>query len=176
MPLEALSLAQLTSDWGSSPRRGMLIDVRDVARGLLASPTSPEAVSASHQLAMQLGDTGAPELCFAVVEHRQQFQLSNEQHDRLEAHRRMALLDLGLATAKHGDIQLRSIVQEVEIDLRPVAVFRQTLLEPVGGSLDTVVELAIRLAAIRVDLLPRPEAMTVAAVLALPHPGPATES
>lgn len=170
MALEIQGLAELSRVWGGAPKKGMFIDVVAVARGLRAEPTSDEAVRASVQLAMQLGDTGAQELCVIVAEHRQRFGLAPAHWASLEAHRRLALLDLGLAVSEQRTLPVAAIVQHTIVDPEPVCAFREAFLEPLGGSLDRCVELAIRLCALRVELLDRPRPIEIESVLALAHP------
>jgi hypothetical protein len=173
MPLEWMTLAALTETWGNAPRKGMFLDLPATARGLLAPPTSREAVDATRWLAMQLGDTGAPELCVAVVSHRQRFGLPPGDWAALEVHRRLALLDLGLATLEAPDVPNRLIVQYSLVDPVRVQAFLASFLAPLGGSFEQAVELAIRLAALRLEAIPRPAPLTIKRVLALPHPADA---
>lgn len=170
MALDIQSLESLTKSWGAAPKKGMFIDVIAVARGLRAHPTSDEAVRASVQLAMQLGDTGAQELCVMVVDHRESFGVSVDQWASLEPHRRLALMDLGLATAESPSLPITQLVQRTVVDPTVAEAFRRDFLQPLGGSLERCVELAIRLCALRVGLLERPSSLEIETVLSLANP------
>ena len=114
--------------------------------------------------------TGAPELCVAVVAHRQQFDLSPVDRAKLEAHRRLALLDLGLAEAHFPNPPIGQIEHFTSVDEARTRAFLDELLAPIGGSLERAVDLAVRLTALRQGLLPRPTPLTLEHVLALPEP------
>ena len=166
MPLEIMSLAELAESWGTAPSKSVFVDPRAVARGL-RSESRGELTAAAAQLAMLFGDTGAPELCVLVVEHASAIVGSAAG---LESHRRLALMDLGLAEPTSPSIPLADVVGHTAVEEGPVAVFLREILAPLDGSLPHAIEFALRLVALRAGLVPRPDPLDVETVLALPDP------
>jgi hypothetical protein len=170
MALEWMTLEALAASWGSAPRMAAFRDLTATARGLRAPPASAEAVEASYWLAMQFGDTGAPELCLVLVAHRQQFDLAPRDRARLEAQRALALLSLGLGTTEDPNPRIAEIELATRVDESRTRAFLDELLAPLGGSLERATELAFRLVAVRQGLCPRPDPMTIESLLAMPDP------
>jgi hypothetical protein len=170
MALDWMTLEALTASWGAAPKMAAFRDLAATARGLRAPPAAAEAVEASYWMAMQFGDTGAPELCVIVVAHRQQFELAPRDRGRLEAQRAFALLSLGLGTTPDPHPRIADIERVTKIEEPRVQAFLDDLLAPVGGSLERAVDLAFRLLALRQGVCPRPAHLTIESVLALPDP------
>jgi len=153
---EAMRLHADLARAGWRPSPGWASTVEPAYRALAAGATGLEAASAWAELAMMLGDTGAPGLGLLAVLHAEAGLPDGVEDRRLAAHRDLFLLDLGLgATAAPGAIPLAKLGEPgfVAVAHPRLAGWLADELARFGGSLERAARFALRLAAVRTGVV-----------------------
>jgi hypothetical protein len=105
-------------------------------------------------LALMLGDSGMPELCFFVCRHARSLPRTSAEDQRLAAHEALCALDLGFGSLELGGA--------VHVDAALVEEWLGAQLQPFDGSLERAAVFCLCLAALRTEAVIGPSAPTVA--------------
>jgi hypothetical protein len=125
-----------------SPNASWASSLKEPVRSLL---TGARHIPSWATLAMMLGDTHAPGLCFLVCEHARRLTRKAAEKELLSAHQALAALDLGLAASASGGA--------VRVDREPVTAWLHRQLQPFDGELERAATFCLCLAATRTGLL-----------------------
>ena len=173
---EPIILEELMHSWaGASPLTGHRRDtVATACAGLLPGAALPDALGACSELAMLFGDSGAPELCIvlsyrgiALADGLSDSEAEESETSRFLRHVLLALSDLGLSRPTDDQQRAEESPSPSEDDS---SVWIRGFLAPVGGSLEAGAGFAARLAAVRAELVPRPDPLSLEAVRSLALP------
>jgi hypothetical protein len=146
------------ADW--RPRVGWASTLRAPYEALASGARGLDAVAAWCDVAMMMGDTGAPELALVVCLHAEAELPEGFDHRRLAAHRDLCLLDLRLTrTTAPGPFRLAEIGNPGVVEDHPgeLAAWLARALVPWGGDLARAAHHALRVAAVRTGVIDGPD-------------------
>lgn len=156
MPLDPSPILACAENW--RPSKGWASTLKGPYEALSAGAKGLDAVMAWCEVIMMMGDTRGAPLAMIVCLHAATELPAGVEDRRLDAHRHLCLLDLGLATAP-GPVALKDLGEPQTVSQHPgdLEAWTMRALAPFDGDLARAAWFALRLAACRTRIIVGPE-------------------
>jgi hypothetical protein len=140
------------------PRPAWASTLREPYAALVEGVRGFDAAKAWAEVAMMMGDTHAAPLCLVICVHAERELGDGVEDRRLGAHRQLAMLDLGLASAP-GPVKIAELGNPGTVDeqVGSLEAWLARALAPFHGDLKRAAWFALRLACVRTGVLDGPE-------------------
>ena len=142
--------------WRPSPK--WISTLQPAYEALTSGATSFDATAAWANVAMMMGDTRGAPLALICCIHAATLLPAGVEDRRLDAHRDLCLLDLGLGSAP-GPVRIAALGEPGTVEAAPAQLesWLARALIPFDGDLARAAWFALRLAATRVGILDGPD-------------------
>jgi len=156
VPIDPSPVITCAATWKPSPKWASTLE-RPYAQ-LTSGATGLAAVAAWSDVIMMLGDTHAAPLALVCCLQAATELPAGVEDRRLDAHRQLCLLDLGLGHAD-GPVPLKSLGDPDAVAQHPgdLEAWTAQALTPFGGDLAAAARFCLQLAAVRTGVVNGPE-------------------